>query len=169
MKMENDFKHWNNEIAMSRSTFHVLNLFTIQQLGFIRQQLGQLSNDRISCLPPTVISMLKSISPRICEKNIKDCLKSVKGKSSLIGHSSKKVEDTDNSLSHVNNDETVQMTDVYLMEQMLIENYIPSGLAREAAELYPSDSEQALSYCLDEENRPTEQSFLQLASTDGNR
>ena len=169
MKMENDLKQWNNEIAMSRSTFHVLNLFTTQQLQVIRQQLGQLSNDRISCLPPTVISMLMNISTRICEKDIKDCLRTAESEISLIGHSSKEVEHTDNLLSHLNNDENVQMTDVYLMEQMLIENDIPSGLAREAAELYPSDIEQALSYCLDEENRSTEQSFLQLASTDGNR
>ena len=292
--MENELKQWNNEIAESRNSFHVLNLFTTQQLRVIRQQLGQLSNDRISALPPTVISMLMSISPRICEKDIKDCLQSVKSKSSLVGHSSKKSEDADNSSSHADHDDNVQMSqfnpdnevskeaaveklvaqlisqlsdveknvyeelkgiypdeviylsiknssnanmqgnlveqastwcsdnenhyenedaamilkelqallnvqsnepdeniqqntqheeetskvtqsqsiDVYLMEQMLIENDIPSGLAREAAELYPNypnDIEQALSYCLDEENRSNEQSFLQLPSSDGNR
>ena len=294
MKMENELKQWNEEITKSRNSFPVLNLFSTQQLRVIRQKVGQLSNDRISSLPPTVISMLMSISPRICEKDIKDCLQSVKSKSSLVGHSSKKSEDTDNSSSHMNNDDIVQMNqfnpdnevskkaaveklvaqlisqlsdaeknvyeelkgiypdevvylsiknnsnasmqqdnlleqacewcsdnesyydnkdpavilyellvllntqnnepvenmdasevwmhekdasevtqsqsnDVYLMEQMLIENDIPSGLAREAAELFPSDIEQALSYCLDEENRSTEQSFLKLASTDGSR
>ena len=292
MKMENELKQWNDEIAKSRSTSHVLNLFTTQQLRVIRQQLGQLSNDRISSLPPTVISMLMSISPRVCERDIKNCLQSVKSKSSLVGHSAKKVEDTDNSLSHMDHDDNIQMTqfnpdnevskeaaveklvaqlisqlsdaeknvyeelkgiypdevvylsikncsntnmqqgnlveqasewcldnescyenedpavilnelqvllntqnkktddnmqqsmqhekdasevtqtqsnDVHLMEHMLIENDIPSGLAREAAELYPNDIEQALSYCLDEENRSTKQSFLQLASTDGSR
>ena len=292
MKMENELKQWNDEIAKSRNSFHVLNLFNTQQLRVIRQQLGQLSNDRISALPPTVISMLMSISPSICEKDIKDCLQSVKSKSSLVGHLSKKSEDTDNSSSHVDHDDNVQMSqfnpdnevskeaaieklviqlisqlsdveknvyeelkgiypdevvylsiknctsanmqenlveqasawcadnenhyenedpavvlnelqtqlnaqnnepdekniqqnmqhekdagqviqsqsnDVYLMEQMLIENDIPSGLAREAAELYPYDVEQALSYCLDEENRSNEQSFLQLPSSDGNR
>ena len=292
MKMENELKQWNDEIAKSRNSFTVLNLFSTQQLRVIRQQIGQLSNDRISSLPPTVISMLMSISPRICEKDIKDCLQSVKSKSSLVGHSSKKSEDTDSSSSHMNNDDNVQMTqfnpdnevskeaaveklvaqlisqlsdveknvyeelkgiypdevvylsiknnsnanmqqgnlveqasewcsdkenyyenidpavilndlqallntqnnepdenmqhnmqhekdasevtqsqsnDVYLMEQMLIENDIPSGLAREAAELFPIDIEQALSYCLDKENRSTEQSFLQLATTDGSR
>ena len=292
MKMENELKQWNDDIAKSRSTSHVLNLFTTQQLRVIRQQLGQLSNDRISSLPPTVISMLMSISPRICEKDIKDCLKSVKSKSSLVGHASKEVDDIENSSSHVNNDDNVRTTqfnpdnevskeaaveklviqlisqlsdieknvyeqlkgiypdkvaylgikncsntnmqqgnlieqasewcsdnenhyknedpavifnelqallntqnnepdenmqqniqhekdasevtqsqsnDVHLIEEMLIENGIPSGLAREAAELYPSDIEEALSYCLDEENKSTEESFLQLAPTDGSR
>ena len=291
IKMENELKQWNHEIAKSRNNFHVLNLFTTQQLRVIRQQLGQLSNDRISTVPPTVISMLMSISPRICEKDIKDCLQSVKSKSSLVGRTSKKSEDTDNSSSHVDRDDNVQISqfnpdnevskeaaieklvaqlisqlsdveknvydelkgiypdeviylsiknfsnanmqgnlveqastwcsdneghyenedaavilkelqsplnaqnnqpdeniqqntqheielskvtqsqsnDIYLMEQMLIENDIPSALAREAAELYPNDIEQALSYCLDEENRSNEQSFLQLPSSDGSR
>ena len=108
--MEKELKQWNDEIAKSRKTFHVLNLFTTQQLRVIRQQLGQLSNDRISALPPTVISMLMSISPKICKKDIKDSLQSVKSKSSLIGlHSSKESEDKDNSSSPVDNDDNVKI------------------------------------------------------------
>ena len=294
-KMEKELKQWNDEIAKSRNSFHVLNLFTTQQLRVIRQQLGQLRNDRISALPPTVISMLMSVSPRICEKDIKDCLQLVKSKSSLVGHASKKPEDTDNSSCHVDLDDNVQKisqfnpdnevskeaaveklviqlisqlsdveknvyedlkgiypdkviylsikncssanmqdnlvgqasawcadneshyetkdpaeifnelqalqnvqnnepneriqqnlehekdtsevtqsqsNDVYLLEQKLIENDIPSGLARQAAKLYSNNSNNlqlALSYCLDEENRSNEHSFLQLPSSDGNR
>lgn len=60
---------------------------------------------------------------------------------------------------------------VYLMEQKLIKNDIPSGLAREGAELYPDDVGEALSYCLNEleKTRSSGQSFLQLPSIDGNR
>ena len=283
--MENELKEWNDEIKKCRNSFPVLNLFSTQQLRVIRQQLGQLNCDSIS-LSPRVISMLMSISPTIREKDIKDCLQSVKNNSSLVGHSSKKSEDTDSSLSHMDHDDNVQMTwfnpdnevskeaaveklvaqlisqlsdveknvyeelkgkypdevvylsiknnshanmqqgnlleqvsewcsdneshyknkdpalilnelqallnvqnheldenieqnmqheedesevthtqnnDVKSLEQKLIKNDIPPGLARKAAELYPNDIYQALSYCLDEENKSTEQ------STDGSR
>ena len=282
-KMEKELKEWNNEIAKSRDTFHVLNLFTTQQLRVIRQQLGQLNCERISILPPEVISMLMSLSPKIRGKDIKECLLLVKSKNLLVGQPSlKKSEKSNNSLplvdhsdnmqiSQFNPDDEVsmeaaieklvmrlidQLSDVektayeelkgaypdevaYLsikncsnanmqqegliekasewclenkssyeskdpqvvfneiqalnsqnnesveneqnadnesdaspvvesiqedtinsMEQMLIENDIPSGLAREAAELYPDDIEEALSYCLFEKNKSTEQSFL---------
>ena len=60
---------------------------------------------------------------------------------------------------------------VYLMEQKLIKNDIPSGLAREGAELYPDDVGEALSYCLNEldQTRSGDQSFLQLPPIGGNR
>ena len=282
IKMENKLKEWKEEIAKSRNTFHVLNLFTTQQLRVIRQQLGQLNCERIPFLPPTVISMLMSLSPEICEKDVKECLQLVKSKSLLVGQpSSKKPEDLENLSGPVDHEDNVQMSqfnpedevsmeaaieklviqlvnrlsdveknayeelkgiypdevaylsikncsdvgmqqegliekasawclengnayenedpqvilneiqglnsqnnesigneqnaqnendacsvvesqddNVYLMEQLLIENDIPSGLAREAAELYPDDIEEALSYCLMEKNRSTEQSFL---------
>ena len=281
--MENELKEWKEEIAKSRNTFHVLNLFTTQQLRVIRQQLGQLNCERIPFLPPTVISMLMSLSPKICEKDIKECLQLVKSKSSLVGQPSSKKSDLENLSGSVDHEDNVQMSqfnpenevsmeaaieklviqlinrlsdveknayeelkgiypdevaylsikncsdagmqqegliekasawclengnayenedpqvilneiqglnsqnnesigneqnaqnendaysvvesqddNVYLMEQLLIENDIPSGLAREAAELYPDadDIEEALSYCLIEKNRSTEQSFL---------
>ena len=282
MKMENELKQWNKEIAKSRDTFHVLNLFTTQQLRVIRQQLGQLNCERISALPPEVISMLMSLSPQIQEKAIKECL--VKSKSSLVGQqpSLKKSVDlndlstladhsdnaqtgqfnpddevsieaaieklvlrlieqlsdvekaayedlkgvypdevaylsikncsnaniqqegltekasewwlenkhsyedkdplvlfneiqalnsqnneSDENEQNVDNEsnaspvvESIQEDSINLMEQMLIENDIPSGLAREAAECYPDDIEEALSYCLIEKNKSTEQSFL---------
>ena len=297
IKMENELKAWKDEIAKSRNTFHVLNLFTTQQLRVIRQQLGQLNCERISCLPPTVISMLMSLSPKICEKDIRECLQLVKSKSSSVSQPpSKKSEDLDNLSGPVDHDDNVQMSqfnpenevsmeaaieklvmelikrlsdveknayeelkgiykdevaylsikncsdasiqdcsdvttqqeslvekasvwclengnsydnkdpqivwneiqglnsqnnesimneqntqnennespvvetqndNVYLMEQMLIENDIPSGLAREAAERFPDDIEEALSYCLIEKNKSTEQSFL--LSSHGNR
>lgn len=54
--------------------------------------------------------MLMSISPKICKKDIKDSLQSVKSKSSLIGlHSSKESEDKDNSSSPVDNDDNVKI------------------------------------------------------------
>ena len=291
--MENKLKEWKEEIAKSRKNFHVLNLFTTQQLRVIRQQLGQLNCERIPFLPLTVISMLMSLSPKICEKDIKECLLLVKSKSSLVGQpSSKKSEDLENLPGPVDHDDNVPMSqfnpenevsmeaaieklvmqlinrlsdvekkayeelkgiypdkvaylsikncsdasmqqegliekasawclengnvyenedpeiifneirglnsqnnisteneqnaqnnaqiendpspvvetqddNVYLMEQMLIENDIPSGLAREAAELYPNDIEKALSYCLIEKNKSAEQSFL--LSTHGSR
>ena len=285
--MEIELKRWNNEIVKSRNDFPVLNLFTTQQLRVIRQQLGQLNCKNISSLPPTVISMVMSISLEICEKDINECLQSVKSKSSLVGqHSSEKseksghlsrldnhsnvqtsqfnpenevskeaaveklvleliihlndvernayeelkedfsykvaylsikncsnstmeqdmlVEDANewclnNENSYVDKDpeellielqgfnvhdnkneestqhendtsHVVQSKDdnIYLIEQMLIDNDIPSGLAREAAEFYPDDIEEALIYCLDEQNRSTDQSFLQLPSTGGSR
>ena len=289
--MENELKKWNDEIAKSRNNFHVLNLFTTQQLRVIRQQLGQLNCERISSLPPTVISMLMSISPKICEEDIKECLQSVKDKTSLVGHHlSEKSEDLNNLSSPVDPSDDVQLSQfnpenevsleaavekwvmllishlddveksvyevlkgvypdevvylsiknccdgsieqdslvdkasawcldnvnkyegidpqvvlnelkalnaqsnasvdneqntqheegasvmvqslddsVYEMEQMLIDNDIPSGLAREAAERYSDDIEKALAYCLDEQSRSTEQCFLSLPSTDGNR
>ena len=279
IKMEKELKRWNDEIVKSRNNFPVLNLFTTQQLRVIRQQLGQLNCERISSLPPAVISMLMSLSPKICEKDIDESLHSVKSKSSLVGqHSSKKLEKLDNIsipvdpdsniqtsqfnpenevsmkvqelISHLNDVErnvyeelkedysdevaylsikhcsnstmeqetlvedasewclnnensyvdkdpeellkelnahdnkteqntqhendtsaVVQSKDdsIYLIEQMLIDNDIPSGLAREAAEFYPDDIEEALSYCLDEQNRSTDHSFLQLPSTGGSR
>ena len=282
-KMEKELKLWNNEIAKSRDTFYVLNLFTTQQLRVIRQQLGQLNCERISTLPPEVISMLMSLSPKIRGKDIKNCLLVVKSKSSLVGQPSLKKSEESNDLSapidhndntqigqfnpedevsikaaieklvmglidqlsdveksayeelkgaypdevaylsikncsnsnmqqenliekasewclenknfyeekdaqivfneiqtlnsqnneSVENEqnpdnqsdaspvvESMQGTNIILMEEMLIENDIPSGLAREAAELYPDDIEEALSYCLVEKNRSTEQSFL---------
>ena len=282
--MENELKQWNKEIAKSRDTFHVLNLFTTQQLRVIRQQLGQLNCERISALPPEVISMLMSLSPKIQEKDIKESLLSVKSKSSSVGQQSsvKKAVDLNDlstladhrdntqtgqfnpddevsieaaieklvmrlieqlsdvekaayeelkgvypdeiaylsikncsnaniqqegltekasewwlenkssyedkdplvlfneiqTLNSQNNEsveneqnvdnesdaspvvESIQEGSISLMEQMLIENDIPSGLAREAAELYPDDIEEALSYCLVEKNKSTEQSFL---------
>ena len=277
--MEKELREWNNKIALSRNNFHVLNLFTTQQLRVIRQQLGQLDCESITSLPPTVISMLMSISHKICERDIKDSLQSVKNKSSWVGdHLSKKSEDKDNSSSPVDHDDNVQIgqfnpddevsmeaaveklamqlishlseleknvyeelkgvypdevvylsiknctetssqeedlvekasawcldnfnnyanpevvlnelqsfitqnsesieneqntqyesdtsdvvqsqnDNIYVMEQILIDNDIPSGLAREAALLFPEDVEEALSYCLD----------LQLPSTDGSR
>ena len=286
MKMERELKQWNKEITMSRSSCHILNLFTTQQLRVIRQQLGQLNCERISSLPPAVLSMLMSISPKICEKDVKECLQLVKTESSLVGqHSSKKLENLDNSSDPVDHDDNMQISQfnpdneiskeaaveklvmqlinqlndverkayeelkedysdklaylsikscsnanieqealvtdacswcldnedkyndpevvlnelqavnmqsnefvaneqstqcendekfvvqsqndrVYLMEQMLIENYIPSGLAREVAELFPNDIEEALDYCLNEENKSNDQSLLQLPSAD---
>ena len=288
--MERELQQWNNEIAKSRSNFHVLNLFTTQQLRVIRQQLGQLNCERISSLPPTVISMLMSISPKICEKDIKECLQSVISKSSMVEHHSSEKSDLDNLSSPVDPNDNVQISQfnpenevslkaavekwvmllishlddveksvyealkgvypdevVYLsikncsddnikqdtlaekasawcldnankyvdidpqvvlnelqalntqssesvdneqntqreegasvmvqsqddsvheMEQMLIDNGIPSGLSCEAAERFPDDIEKALAYCLDEQNRSTEQCFLSLPSTNGNR
>ena len=76
--MEKELEQWNDEIAKCRNTFHVLNLFTIQQLRVIRQKLGQLNCEMISSLPSAVISMLMSISPKIRGKNIKECLLSIK-------------------------------------------------------------------------------------------
>ena len=57
-----------------------------------------------------------------------------------------------------------QNDSVSLMEQTLIDNYIPSGLAREAAELYkyPDEVDEALIYCLNEENKSSDQSDLSL-------
>ena len=288
--MENELKKWNDEIVKSRNNFHVLNLFTTQQLRVIRQQLGQLNCESISSLPPTVISMLMSISPKVCEKDIKECLQSVKSKTSLVGHHLSEKSDLDNLSSPVDPSDNVQMSQfnpenevsleaavekwvlllisqlddveksvyealkgvypdeviylsikncsdgnaeqdtlvekasawcldnankyvdidpqevlnelqalntqnnasvdneqntqreesasetvqspddsVYEMEQILIDNDIPSGLAREAAERFPDDIEKALAYCLDEQNRSNEQRFLNLPSTDGNR
>ena len=290
MKMENELKQWKDEIAKSRNTFHVLNLFTTQQLRVIRQQLGQLNCERISTLPPEVISMFMSLSPKIRGKDIKECLQLVKTKSSLVDQPSlKKSEDSNDLLTHVdyednteigqfnpedevsivaaieklvmrlinqlsdvektayeelkggypdevaylsikncnnanmqqedlierasewclenqnsyenkdpqavlneiqtlnlqNNEstkneqnvqsesnaspvvESLKEDSINLMEQMLIENDIPSGLAREAAELYPDDIEEALSYCLIETNKSTEESFV--LSTHGSR
>ena len=292
MKMERELKRWTDEIAMARNKFHVLNLFTTQQLRVIRQQLGQLNCERITSLPPTVLSMLMSISPKICEKDVKECLQLEKSKSSLVGHHPpEKSEVLEDSSGHVDHDDNVQMiqfnpedevsldaaveklviwlidqlsdiernayeelkgnfsdgmvylsikncsksnmqledliedanswclenevnypnddpgkilselqpsnvqnsvsteneqnmqcTDdvtpvspamqsqndsVCLMEQMLIDNYIPSGLAREAAELYPNDLEEALSYCLNEENKSSDQSVLPIPLADG--
>ena len=284
MKMKHELKWWNKEIIMSRSSCHILNLFTTQQLRVIRQQLGQLNCERISSLPPAVLSMLMSISPKICEKDVKECLQLIKTESLLVGqHSSKKLEDLDNSSDPVDHDDNVQISQfnpdneiskeaaveklimqlinqlndvergayeelkedfpdelaylgikscsnanieqealvidaiswclnnedkyndpevvlnelqavnmqsnefianeqstqyendvksvvqsqndsVHLMEQMLIENYIPSGLAREAAKIFPDDIEEALSYCLNEENKSSDQSSLQLPS-----
>ena len=283
MKMENELKQWKDEIAKSRNTFHVLNLFTTQQLRVIRQQLGQLKCERISTLPPEVISMFMSLSPKIRGKDIKECLLLVKTKSSLGDQPSLKKSEEANNLStpvdhednteigqfnpedevsieaaieklvmrlinqlsdvektayeelkgaypdevaylsikncnntnmqqegliektsewclenqssyeekdpqavlneiqafnsqnneSVENDQNVQSEsnaspvveslqedNINLMEEMLIENDIPSGLAREAAELYPDDIEEALSYCLVETNKSTEQSFI---------
>ena len=105
-KMEKELKDWTDEIAMSRDSFRVLNLFTNRQLRVIREQLGQLNCDRITSIPPTVISMLMSISPKICEQNIKDSLQSVRSKGSLVGHhSSKSSENKDNSSSTVDHDD----------------------------------------------------------------
>ena len=292
VKMEYELKQWNAEIEEFRNNFRVLNLFTTQQLRVIRQQLGQLSCERILTLPPTVLSMLMSISPQICEKDIKESLQSVKSKSSLVGfHSSSKPEDLDGSscpvenenddklpmnqinpedevsveaaiekllmqlidrLSDIERDAYEDLKDAYSdniaylgvkncandsnqqgklvelantwclenrdhyknkdtevmlnelqafnkqnnepttensnenaqntqcendvniiesqnnnvneVEQMLIESGVPSGLAREAAKRHPDDIEKALSYSLDEQNRLSDQSFLQLAS-----
>ena len=292
MKMEQELKQWNDEISKSRNNFHVLNLFTTQQLRVIRQQLGQLSCETIPSLPPVVLSMLMSISPKVCERDIMESLQSVKSKNSLVGQPlSKKAEDLEDFSSPVDHDGNVQMQQfnpddevsieaaiekllnhlidqlsgvekeayddlkksdyadnvaylsvkncvkstiqqgdliiaasawclenenryknkdpklmlkelqafntqndepilneqntqnenvtssvaqsqndkVYLMELTLIENDIPSGLAREAAKRYPDDIAEALSYCLNEQSRSTDQSFLQLPSTDGGR
>ena len=289
IKMEKELKRWSDKIGKSRNNFPVLNLFTTQQLRVVRQQLGQLNCERISSLPPAVISMLMSLSSKICEKDIKECLHSVKSKSPLVGEHSveKKLEKSDNlsnsvdidknvqtsqfnpdnevsieaaveklvlelisqlndvernayeelkddypdeiaylSIKHCSNSSMEQETlvedasiwclhnensyvdkdpvellnelqalnahdikteqntqykndstpivqskddNIYLVEQMLIENDIPSGLAREAAELYPNDEEEALSYCLNEQNKSSDQSFLQLPSTGGSR
>ena len=62
-----------------------------------------------------------------------------------------------------------QDDNVFVMEKMLIDNDIPSGLARKAAEIYPNDIGEALSYCLNEQNKSADQSFLQLPLTDGSR
>ena len=287
-KMEKELKQWSDEIVKSRNNFPVLNLFTTQQLRVVRQQLGQLNCERISSLPPPVISMLMSLSPKICEKDIKECLHSVKSKSLLVGqHSVEKLELSDNLSDSVDNDKNAQTSqfnpdnevskeaaveklvlelirqlndieraayeelkddypdeiaylsikycsnssmeqdtlvevasewclnnensyadkdpgellnelqatsthdskaeqntqykndartivqskddNIYLIEQMLIENDIPSGLAREAAENCHGDFEEALMYCLDEQNKSSDQSFLQLPSTAGSR
>ena len=285
MKMEKELKRWSDEIVKSRNNFPVLNLFTTQQLRVVRQQLGQLNCERISALPPEVISMLMSLSPKIREKDIKECLHSVKSKSLLVGkHSVEKLEKSNNMSNSVDNDKNVQTSqfnpdnaevaveklllelisqlndvernayeelkddypdeiaylsikhcsnssmeqetlaedandwcldnensyvdkdpgellnelqalnthdskieqnaqhkdnstpilqsedeNIYLVEQMLIESDIPSGLAREAAEIYPDDPEEALSYCLDEQNKSSDQSFLQLPPTGESR
>ena len=292
MKMERELKRWTDEIAMARNNFHVLNLFTTQQLRVIRQQLGQLNCESVTSLPPAVISMLMSISSKICQKDVKECLLLVKSKSSLVEHHPpEKLEALENSSGYMDHEDNVQMdqfnpedevsleaaveklvirlidqlsevernayeelkedysdkmaylsikncnksdldqgdlvekasvwclknedeylnkdleevlnelqalcaqdnifteneqntqcTDnvtpvssviqsqndsVSLMEQTLIENFIPSGLAREAAELYPNDVEVALSYCLNEENKSSDQSALSLPMADG--
>ena len=109
--MEKELKGWTDEIAMSRNSFHVLNLFTNRQLQVIREKLGQLNCDRITSVPPTVISMLMSISPKICEQNVKDSLQSVRSKGSLIGHhSSKTSKNKDNSSNPVDHDDNVQIS-----------------------------------------------------------
>ena len=287
VKMELELNQWNTEITMSRSSCHVFNLFTTQQLRVIRQQLGQLNCERISSLPPAVLSMLMSISPKICEEDVKECLQLVKTESSLVGqHSSKKLEDLDNSSKPVDHDDNVQISQfnpdneiskeaaveklvmqlinklnddernayeelvedypdklaylsikscsnaniqqealvteasswclknenkykdpevvlkelqalnmqsneycaneqnaqyendpksvaqsqkdsVYLIEQeLIVENSIPSGLAREAAKRYPDDIVEALDYCLKEDNKSSDQSLLQLPLAD---
>ena len=292
MKMERELKRWTDEIAMARNNFHVLNLFTTQQLRVIRQQLGQLNCESITSLPPAVISMLMSISSKICQKDVKECLLLVKSKNLLVKHHPpEKSEALENSSGYMDHEDNVQMdqfnpedevsleaaieklvirlidqlsevernayeelkedysdkmaylsikncdksdldqgdlvekasvwclnneneylnkdleevfkelqalctqnnvfteneqntqcTDnvtsvssvvqsqndsVSLMEQTLIENFIPSGLAREAAELHPNDVEEALSYCLNEENKSSDQSALSLPMADG--
>ena len=184
-QMENELEKWKDEIAKSRDTFHVLNLFTTQQLRVIRQQLGQLNCERISSLPPAVISMLMSISPKICEKDIKECLhfknkKSYKNKDpkvvlneiqGLNSQNNKSIENGQNG--HIENDASPvvepQHDMVYLMEQRLIENGISSCLAREAAKHSPNNIEIALRYCLKARSRSTKQSFLQVPSTDRSR
>ena len=292
MKMERELKRWTDEIAMARNNFHVLDLFTTQQLRVIRQQLGQLNCERITSLPPAVLSMLMSISPKICEKDVKECLQLEKSKNSLEGHHTpEKSEVLEDSLAYVDhddneqiiqfnpddevsleaavekfvtqlidqlsevernayeelkgnfsdgmvylsikncsksnmqledliedanswclenednypnddpekvlnelqalnvqnsvsteNEQNIQCTDnvtsvssamqsqngsVSTMEQTLIDNYFPSGLAREAAELFPNDVEKALSYCLNEENKSSDQSVLPIPLADG--
>ena len=288
MKIEHEYTLWNNEITEFRNRFHVLNLFTTQQLQVIRQQLGQLRCERITSLPSMVTSLLMSISPRICEKDIKECLQSVKGKKSLIGqHTFNKSKDCNTPSSPVDHADNVQVNQfnpenevsinaaiekmvmqhinqfndverdayeelegafpdeliylsikncsdgsmqqdnlledasawclqkvnlyvnkdpkvilnelqtssnksikneqstqnvsnvspvvesqhgkVYVMEQLLIENDIPSGLAHEAAIMYPDNVEGALTYCIDEQNKVADQFFSQLPSTGGNR
>ena len=292
IKMERELKRWTDEIAMARNNFHVLNLFTTQQLRVIRQQLGQLNCESITSLPPVVISMLMSISSKICQKDVKECLLLVKSKNSLVEHyPPKKSEALENSSGNMDHEDNVQMdqfnpedkvsweaaveklvirlidqlsevernayeelkenysdkmayliisikncdksdleqenlvkkakdwclnneneysnkdleevfkelqalctqnnvfteneqntqcTDnvssvvqsqndsVSLMEQTLIsENSIPSGLAREAAKRFPDNVEEALSYCLNEENKSSDQSALSLPMADG--
>ena len=289
IKMEKELKKWSDEIVKSRNNFRVLNLFTTQQLRVIRQHLGQLKCDSIHSLPTTVISMLMSISISICEKDIKDCLQSVKSKDFLPErHSSKDLErsaklsnpvdgDSNGHVSQFNPENEVsieatiekqvmelisQLNDVernayeelkenyqdevaylsikncssptmtksrlvveanewclenenlyvgkdpiellnelqsmnvhdnhneqntnhendtnpvaqsedekiYLTEQILIEdNDIPSGLAREAAKIYCDNIVEALDYCLDEQNKSTDESFLQLPITGRSR
>ena len=72
--MESELKEWTGQIATLRSRFHALNYFTTQQLCIIRQKLGQLNCETIDSLPENVLSMLMSISFKICEQDIKDAL-----------------------------------------------------------------------------------------------
>ena len=71
--METELKEWNDNIMKLRSRYHALNYFTTQQLRVIRQKLGQLENSNTP-LPSDVLSMLKSISPKITEDDISKVL-----------------------------------------------------------------------------------------------
>jgi len=114
-KMESLLQNWINEIAILRNQYHALNYFSTQQLCVIRQSLGQLDCKTITSLPTEIMSMLMSISFKICEKDIVDTMKAFKS------------EDSRRSVGASNDSILTQRRDLYSDEDHKIAQIIPEN------------------------------------------
>lgn len=117
-KMEAELEKWTSEISNLRSQFNALNYFTTQQLCVIRQSLGQLDCRTITRLPAEVMSMLMSISFKICQQDIVDALKSNKSDDSATS------KECDDSNATDKKDSFAQLDDVEKVAQIIPENEV---------------------------------------------
>jgi len=175
--MEFELKKWTGEIATLRSRFHALNYFTTQQLCIIRQKLGQLNCETIKSLPSDVLSMLMSISFKICEQDIKDALEATKVEDAAVDCTSSS---TDKRKPSVPSNDDIKLSQIIEGEDVNIEVTIEKKLSllieqlteldrRIFEEIKDSDFSDTIAYlsikhCTNENSQTVRDNFIKRAS-----
>ena len=175
--MEFELKKWTGEIATLRNRFHALNYFTTQQLCIIRQKLGQLNCETIRSLPSDVLSMLMSISFKICEQDIKDALEATKVGDATVDCTSSS---TDKRKPSVPSNDDIKLSQIIEGEDVNIEVTIEKKLSllieqlteldrRIFEEIKDSDFSETIAYlsikhCTNESSQTVRDNFIKRAS-----
>ena len=75
--MEIELKEWNEAVISARWRFYQLNYFTTAQLLTLRLELGALNDIQHTTVPPSVLTLLHSISSEVESANVRTAVKDV--------------------------------------------------------------------------------------------